>query len=246
MPKSYLLIQFSNPIDETTADSPLMQQRLLLANIQNVFGITLEIMGTNRSSHSMEHTGINLSYLLEGRNEKSIESKAHDLIIKLNLMASIQHGRKINPFSFHSIIKEEEMHDITSAKNIFFGIEPKLLREFLHDSNYDEFLGIIEAFEDIENNRIFDAFPKFVNWLDYYNYEEENKPQFKFCSIRSALSHTEIRHAEIVKKRYPDLEFRGNMFIRNDHNQKILNEMIDELVTLVRERFKKILEVQTR
>lgn len=237
--KSYCLIQFNFSDDSANPEIPPIAQRLLLSNLDDIFGLTLEVVGTGRSRVNFDQAGLNLSYELEGTTRKELEEKAHRLIKKLNLIASIQTKYKVKPFTFHSLISKQELVDMNSTNNLFFGIEPKAFQKFLIKSNFEEFFLLIEAFNDLENHRIFDAFPKFVNWLDYHDYDKA--PQQKFCIIRTALSHTELRNTEKVKEMYPDIEFAGKIFVRNDHNEDQLRSLIDELLEIVKQRFEQIL-----
>ena len=45
-----------------------------------------------------------------------------------------------------------------------------------------------------------------------------------------------------AKKLFPDIEFSGNIFVRNQHNENILLSLITDLLDAVKERFRKILE----
>lgn len=239
--KAECLIQFSIIKKEGQQIEPGFAQRVILTKLHNIFGITLELVGS-RSSVSFDEAGLYLSYTVEANDKKELEEKSHQLINKLNLLASIQSGEEIKPFTFRELLVSQELTNIDSIDNLFYGVEPKLFQHFLLDSNFEEFFVLIEAFNDLKNNRIFDAFPKFVNWLDFYDYEDgERKPQYKFCVLRTALSHTQLTNADKVKRLYPKIEFSGNIFVRNQHNENILLSLVSELLDAVKKRFREIL-----
>lgn len=234
------LISFTFPENSNSDNYNSQTSRAAISKFFNVFTLTLEMMGGSRTSVTPNQLGLNLSYDLEADSVDGATQKAQNLIKKLNLLASIEEGKEVTPFTFHSILTPDELSSITGMDDLFYGITPKQIEEFLRDSNYTQLFVLIEAFRDLKTDRILDAFPKFVNWLDYHDYDKA--PQQKFCVVRTALSHTELRTTELVKQQWPKLKFENNMFVRDQENENQLLSMMPELLSLVKERFHNILK----
>ncbi len=233
------LISFTFPKKDNHDNQDIHSQRAVISKFFNVFTLTLEMMGSSRTSVTPDQLGLNLSYELEANNSTKATQNANNLIKKLNLLSSIEEGKEVTPFVFHSVLDPSEVSAITGMDSLFYGLTPKQIEGFLQYSNDTQLFVLIEAFGDLKTGRILDAFPKFVNWLDYHDYD--NAPQQKFCVIRTALSHTELHNTNLVKAQWPKLKFENNMFVRDQDNEKQLLSMMPELLSLIKERFHNIL-----
>ena len=212
-------------------------KKFVLSQIFERFDLTLEVMTSTRNTTSPTEAGLNLAYRFSA-NQNDMKQKAEEFISKLNLLASIIMYKEVKPFSYISISTEYDAINMDVQNDIFFGVKANSLKKYLQYENFDEYTVLVEAFSDLSNGKIFDAFPKFVNWLDYHDYY--NAPQQKFCIIRTALSHTELHNTKQVNDQWPDLEFNENRFSRNKQNGEKLKEYLPELLHLVKERFNKV------
>ena len=228
---------FQQNKNDNSHNQNLQYPRAAISKFFNIFTLTLEIDRHSRLSTPTE-LGLNLSYDIEATNLENATKKCVMLIAKLNLLSSIEEGNEVTPFRLHSVLDSSESSFI-NMDSLFYGLTPEQIEIFLENHNDAKLLILIEAFQDLGTDRIFDAFPKFVNWLDYNNYN--NAPQQKFCVIRTALSHTELHNTELAKSIWPNLKFENNIFVRDQQNQNELLSMMPELLSLVKNRFHQIL-----
>lgn len=106
---------------------------------------------------------------------------------------------------------------------------------YLNDSSFSKNALLLEGLEDYEHKKIFDAFPKLVNYCD-------DKPAGnKFRSLRDCLSHKEVQGARpIVENAFPnEFEFNGDEFLReeSEKNRKGLERYWPEILLEAQNKF---------
>jgi len=90
--------------------------------------------------------------------------------------------------------------------------------KYLLDTDIFQSRLLIEAINDFDDKKIFDAFAKLVN------YSDDMPAVQQFCSLRDSVSHREVNRARPrVEEQFPnEFEFNGDSFVR-DSSKNIEN-----------------------
>jgi hypothetical protein len=117
---------------------------------------------------------------------------------------------------------------VETRKNVYLEVDELLknvneqrFHEYLNKPINENEMLLIEALNLYQEGKVFESFPKLVNWL-----EDNQKIQTRFCPIRNCLSHKTVESRNRVEEKFPnEFEFdEDGIFKRtsskNHHNLK--------------------------
>lgn len=129
----------------------------------------------------------------------------------------------------------KEIKETDHSDNYYKPLEFENLSQFFDEPVSEKELWLIEAFEDYYEDRIFDCFTKFVNWMDGILGKESTI----YCSVRDNLSHlsTDVAITK-TKLKFPDIfEFEDKTIKKNAHNKGMLRDLLPDVIQKVKETY---------